>query len=82
VTARLLSPIAQGKDRSAWAAVRAAADPDAAGGQYYGPAHGGAGKPVLVQPPKVDLDPQLGARLWTLSQELTGVGFPVPAGRA
>jgi NAD(P)-dependent dehydrogenase (short-subunit alcohol dehydrogenase family) len=86
VSARLLSPVAQGKHRSAWAAVRAAVDSDAVGGQYYGPAHGlvhgGIGKPQLRQPPKVDLDPQLAARLWTLSQELTGVDFPVPAGRA
>jgi NAD(P)-dependent dehydrogenase (short-subunit alcohol dehydrogenase family) len=86
VPARLLSPIAQGKNRSAWAAVRAATDPNAAGGQYYGPAHGlvhgGIGKPQLRQPPKVDQDPQLAARLWTLSEELTGVSFPVPAGRA
>jgi NAD(P)-dependent dehydrogenase (short-subunit alcohol dehydrogenase family) len=81
VLARLPFPV-QGKDRSAWPAVRAAVDPDALGGQYYGPAHGGVGKPVLVQPPKVSRDPQLGARLWTLSQELTGVDFPVPAGRA
>jgi hypothetical protein len=36
VSARLLSPVAQGKNRSAWAAVRAAVDPDAVGGQYYG----------------------------------------------
>jgi NAD(P)-dependent dehydrogenase (short-subunit alcohol dehydrogenase family) len=79
---RLLSPIVQGKDRSAGAAVRAAVDPDAVGGQFYGPAHGGVGKPALVQPPKVSRDPQLGTRLWTLSQELTGVDFAVPAGQA
>jgi NAD(P)-dependent dehydrogenase (short-subunit alcohol dehydrogenase family) len=82
VPARLLAAVAQGKHRSAWAAVRAATDPDAAGGQYYGPAHGlvhgGIGKPQLRQPPKVDQDPQLAARLWALSQELTGVSFPVP----
>jgi hypothetical protein len=35
-----------------------------------------------VQPPKVSRDPQLGTRLWTLSQELTGVDFAVPAGQA
>jgi NAD(P)-dependent dehydrogenase (short-subunit alcohol dehydrogenase family) len=86
VSARLLFPIAQGKHRSAWAAVRAAVDPDAVGGQYYGPAHGlvhgGIGKPVLVQPPTVNRDPQPAARLRTLSQELTGVDFSAPAGRA
>ena len=79
---RLLSPIAQGKHRGAWAAVRAAVDPDAVGGQYYGPAHRTVGKPELRQPPKVDLDPNLAARLWTQSEELTGIDFPVPAGRS
>lgn len=84
VLARLPFPAIQGKDRGAWAAVRAAVDPDAVGGQYYGPAHGGIGRPMLVPPAKVSRDPQLGARLWTLSEELTGVTFPdltVAAGR-
>jgi hypothetical protein len=56
---------------------------DAVGGQYYGPAHGVVpgviGTPRLQEPPKVDQDPKLAARLCTLSQELTGVDFPVPA---
>jgi NAD(P)-dependent dehydrogenase (short-subunit alcohol dehydrogenase family) len=82
VLARVPFLVIQGKDRSAWAAVRAAVDPAAVGGQYYGPEYCGIGKPQLAQPPKVDQDPQLAARLWTLSQELTGVDFPVPAGRA
>jgi NAD(P)-dependent dehydrogenase (short-subunit alcohol dehydrogenase family) len=77
--ARLLAPMAQGKHRSAWAAVRAAVDPDAVGGQYYGPARGGVGNPVPGRAPAVDTDPQTGARLWTLSQDLTGVTFPLPS---
>jgi hypothetical protein len=81
VLARVPFVVVQGKDRGAWPAVRAAVDPDAVGGQFYGPAHGGVGKPVLVQPPKVSRDPQLGARLWTMSEELTGVDF-TPADRA
>jgi NAD(P)-dependent dehydrogenase (short-subunit alcohol dehydrogenase family) len=85
VLGRLLAPIAQGKHRSAWSAVRAAVDPDAVGGQYYGPAHGlvhgGIGRPQLRQAPKVDQDPRLGARLWTRSEELTGVDFALPAGQ-
>lgn len=85
VSARLLSPVAQSKHRSAWSAMRAAVDPDAVGGQYYGPAHGlvhgGIGKPELRQLPTVDQDQQLAAHLWTLSQELTGVDFPMPARR-
>jgi NAD(P)-dependent dehydrogenase (short-subunit alcohol dehydrogenase family) len=82
VLARLPFPAIQGKDRCAWPAVRAAVDPDAVGGQYYGPAHGAIGKAVMARPATVSRDPRLGARLWTLSEELTGVEFPVPAGRA
>ncbi|MFC8827378.1 SDR family NAD(P)-dependent oxidoreductase [Streptomyces sp. NPDC057137] len=82
VGARLLAPMAQGKHRSAWAAVRAAVDPDAVGGQYYGPARGGVGGPVPGRAPTADTDPQTGARLWTLSQELTGIAFPLPAASA
>ncbi|WP_329108665.1 SDR family NAD(P)-dependent oxidoreductase [Micromonospora sp. NBC_01699] len=82
IAGRLLTPLAQGKHRSARVAVRATVDPDAEGGQYYGPARRGVGLPVPLQPPQVDLDPDLAARLWTRSQELTGVDFPVTAGRS
>lgn len=76
---RLLAPMAQGKHRAARVAVRAAVDPEAEGGTYYGPARGGVGTPVPVPPPEVDTDPGLAARLWTLSEQLTGVDFRVPA---
>ncbi|MBP2704830.1 SDR family NAD(P)-dependent oxidoreductase [Microbispora sp. RL4-1S] len=82
LTALLLAPISHGNDRAAWPAVRAAVDPDAEGGQYYGPARGGAGDPVPGRPPRSALDPGLGARLWTMSEELSGVEFRVPAARA
>jgi NAD(P)-dependent dehydrogenase (short-subunit alcohol dehydrogenase family) len=59
--------------------VRAATDPSVLGGQYYGP--GGRGevrgypKPVASSAASYDLDTQ--RRLWTVSEELTGVTFPV-----
>ncbi|RKN10874.1 SDR family NAD(P)-dependent oxidoreductase [Streptomyces radicis] len=76
--ARLLAPVAQGKHRGAWAAVRAATDPEAVGGRYYGPARGGTGLPVAKRPPTADTDPLGGARLWALSERLTGITFPLP----
>ncbi len=85
VSAYLLSPLAQGKHRAAWAAVRAAVDPGADGGEYYGPAYGlmpgGVGRPRPVQPPAVEKDTQVGARLWALTEQLTGVAFAMPAPR-
>ncbi|MEV1329206.1 hypothetical protein AB0J20_06485 [Micromonospora costi] len=77
----LLSPVARGKHRAARVAVRAAVDPAVEGGRYYGPARRSVGAPVPVRPPQIDTDPQLAARLWAMSEELTGVAFPVPAGR-
>ncbi|WP_198320485.1 SDR family NAD(P)-dependent oxidoreductase [Actinosynnema pretiosum] len=59
--------------------LRAATDPAVLGGQYYGP--GGLGeikghpKVVRSSPQSHDLDVQ--RRLWDVSEQLTGVGFPV-----
>jgi NAD(P)-dependent dehydrogenase (short-subunit alcohol dehydrogenase family) len=59
--------------------LRAAVDPDAFGGAYYGP--GGIremkGPPVLVQPSGRALQQDDQERLWAVSEELTGVTFPV-----
>ncbi|GGK84614.1 oxidoreductase [Sphaerisporangium melleum] len=85
LSAHLLAPMAHGKDRGAWPAVRAAADPDAPGGAFYGPARdlfpGAARVPREHQVAEIDRDPELGTRLWDLSQKLTGVEFPLPAAR-
>lgn len=55
--------------------VRAATDPSATGGQYYGP--GGllelTGPPVVVRSTAASHDQDVAARLWSLSTELTGV---------
>lgn len=57
--------------------LRACLDMEVKGGEYYGP--GGnkeyKGPPVKVKPRKMAMDPALGARLWQVSEELTG-GFP------
>ena len=44
------TPWAQGKDAAAWSAVRALVDPEARGGEYYGPENGRRGIPVALEP--------------------------------
>jgi NAD(P)-dependent dehydrogenase (short-subunit alcohol dehydrogenase family) len=59
--------------------LRAATDSAAEGGQYYGP-DGLAeqrGHPKLVQSSAKSHDEELQRRLWVVSEELTGVTFPV-----
>ncbi len=67
----------QSKESGAWSAVRAATDPDAKGGDYFGPARRTSGPPVLVRPlPRfAEPDGDLATRLWTQSEELTGIRF-------
>jgi NAD(P)-dependent dehydrogenase (short-subunit alcohol dehydrogenase family) len=66
---------AQSKDQGAWPAVRAALDPNARGGQYYGPRRVLSGDPVLAVPSPTSLDSGIAGRLWTASERLTGVTF-------
>jgi NAD(P)-dependent dehydrogenase (short-subunit alcohol dehydrogenase family) len=59
--------------------LRAATDPSVEGGQYYGP-EGFAeqrGYPKIVQSSAQSHDEELQRRLWIVSEELTGVKFPV-----
>ncbi|MFZ3269740.1 MAG: SDR family NAD(P)-dependent oxidoreductase [Mycobacterium sp.] len=59
--------------------LRAAADPDVEGGQYYGPDGLGEqrGHPKLVSSSAQSHDEDLQHRLWQVSEELTGVTYPV-----
>ena len=59
--------------------LRAATDPDAEGGQYYGPDGLGEqrGHPKLVSSSAQSHDEDLQHRLWKVSEELTGVTYPV-----
>jgi len=65
----------QSAEMGALPTLRAATDPAAAGGDYYGP--GGVfeltGPPVLVQPKSRARDEGAARRLWTESERLTGV---------
>lgn len=59
--------------------LRAATDPAVVGGQYYGPDgfRELKGYPVLVQSSAKSHDRAVQQRLWTVSEELTGVSFPI-----
>jgi hypothetical protein len=72
-----LSLVAQGKDQGAWPTVRAALDPDAVSGQFYGPQRGMSGEPIVVAPVVSSARAEFGARLWALAEETTGVTFDV-----
>jgi NAD(P)-dependent dehydrogenase (short-subunit alcohol dehydrogenase family) len=59
--------------------LRAATDPGASGGQYYGPDgfQELRGNPVVVSSSALSHDADQQRRLWALSEELTGVTYPV-----
>src|SRR5437660_776470 len=59
--------------------LRAATDPGVAGGQYYGPRgiFGTRGYPKLAASSRQSRDTAIQRRLWTVSEQLTGVTFPV-----
>ena len=59
--------------------LRAATDPSALGGQYYGPAGVGGTRahPVVVPSSARSHDVDTQQRLWAASEELTGVTYPV-----
>jgi NAD(P)-dependent dehydrogenase (short-subunit alcohol dehydrogenase family) len=58
--------------------VRAATDPSAKGGQFYGPMFLTRGAPKLEKPSKQARNAADAKALWTKSEELTGVEFSIP----
>ncbi len=69
--------MAHGKDRGAWPVVRAAIDPDARGGQFYGPARSMSGPPVVVEPIASSAAPAFGEEYWRQAEAATGITFAV-----
>jgi hypothetical protein len=59
--------------------LRAATDPGVRGGQYYGPDGWGQqrGYPKVVESSSKSHDVDVQQRLWTVSEELTGVIYPI-----
>jgi len=70
-------PVSQG----ALPTLRAATDPAAQGGEYYGPGrfHEYTGYPVQVESTAASHDPAAQQRLWDISEQLTGVRYAVMA---
>jgi NAD(P)-dependent dehydrogenase (short-subunit alcohol dehydrogenase family) len=78
-SAALARLISQKAAMGALPVLRAATDPGVAGGQYYGPSRllGTRGYPELAESSGQSRDAAVQRRLWTVSEELTGVTFPV-----
>ncbi|MCP2330749.1 SDR family NAD(P)-dependent oxidoreductase [Actinoalloteichus caeruleus] len=79
-TAGLLVPLfTQTAAMGALPTLRAATDPAVTGGQYYGPTGMGGvrGYPRVVASSEKSHDRAVQQRLWTLSEQLTKVTFPV-----
>jgi NAD(P)-dependent dehydrogenase (short-subunit alcohol dehydrogenase family) len=72
-----VSVVAQSASMGALPTLRAATDPDANGGQYYGPdgLGGASGHPKVVESSQQSHDTAIQERLWTVSEQLTGVTF-------
>jgi NAD(P)-dependent dehydrogenase (short-subunit alcohol dehydrogenase family) len=70
---------AQSAERGALPQIHAATAADVQGGEFYGPDGFNQlrGKPTRVKPVERATDPELGRRLWQVSEELTGITFPI-----
>jgi NAD(P)-dependent dehydrogenase (short-subunit alcohol dehydrogenase family) len=75
----VVAPFGQKPAMGALPTLRAATDPGVHGGQYYGPdgIAESSGHPKVVQSSKQSHDQDIQGRLWTVSEELTGVSYPV-----
>lgn len=73
----VMSAVLQGAEAGSLPTLRAAADPDVQGGQYYGPVRRGetTGPPDLARQSRAATDPELARRLWEASEEITSVHF-------
>ncbi len=72
----LWTPFLQPASIGALALLRAATDPAARSGEYYGPRFQVWGRPVRERPGRQARDPGVAARLWEESERLTGCRWP------
>jgi len=75
----LVSRMVQGSDMGALPTLRAASDPDASGGEYYGPSGfmESRGHPVIVKSSDRSHETDLQNQLWTASEQLTNITYPI-----
>ncbi|GAA1079436.1 SDR family NAD(P)-dependent oxidoreductase [Tsukamurella strandjordii] len=73
------TPMYQDAASGALPQLRAATDPGALGGQYFGPDGRGErrGNPKVTVSSQYSYDAAAQRRLWQVSEELTGVSFPI-----
>ncbi|HEY6795810.1 MAG TPA: SDR family NAD(P)-dependent oxidoreductase [Kineosporiaceae bacterium] len=77
---RVVQPLlVQGAAMGALPILRAATDPEVLGGEFYGPGGWGGtrGYPRVVPSSRLSHDRAVQQRLWQVSEELTGVTFPI-----
>jgi len=75
----MMSIVAQPAAKGALPTLYAATHPDLRGGEYIGPDGRGnhRGDPIITNEATRLFKPELAARLWKVSEELTGVKFPI-----
>jgi NAD(P)-dependent dehydrogenase (short-subunit alcohol dehydrogenase family) len=78
----LMRPLAQSAQLGALPTLRAATDPAAGGGQFFGPDRllETRGHPIVVRSSRRSQSRALQARLWGLSEDLTGISASIGAG--
>lgn len=74
--ANLQAPITQSKERGAWSLIRALTDPEASGGEMWGPGLVTRGEPRLATAATLTRDPEVAERLWRTCEDATGVHWP------
>ncbi|GID25427.1 SDR family NAD(P)-dependent oxidoreductase [Paractinoplanes brasiliensis] len=76
----LATLLTQNAEMGALPTLRAATDPNVTGGQYYGPGNllQIRGYPKQVTSSPASHNKTIQQRLWTVSEQLTGVTYPVP----
>ncbi|GGE92526.1 SDR family NAD(P)-dependent oxidoreductase [Mycetocola zhadangensis] len=69
----LQTPFTQGKEDGASPIVRAAIDPAAEGGTFYGPRYLMKGEPVAMKPARITTDERVAAAIWAEAEVATGI---------
>jgi NAD(P)-dependent dehydrogenase (short-subunit alcohol dehydrogenase family) len=79
IAAAVTPVVAQSAAKGALPTLRAATDPGVSGGRYYGPDGfmQTRGYPTLVESTEQSHDEAAQRRLWSASEDLTGITFPV-----
>lgn len=78
----LQAAFTQSKEAGAWAPVRALVDPEARGGDIFGPSGRVKGSPVRTKTSALAADLEVGERLWRFCESSTGVPWPLPHHRS